>query len=112
MTLRPCSWVVFTHRTIHWGSRGGRLPAGAPPPDPRVNISFGFADDAFEPAYVSRADLPFPPMAHRAALAGTRCLLIAYRCARTTSPNPPPGHSFSPKSNPKNTGNYPKLAPL
>lgn len=70
------SAVVFTHRIIHWGSRGRGRPAaydesrkGGQPPDPRVCISFGFADDAFEPAYVSRAaNLPFPPMAHRAAL--------------------------------------------
>jgi hypothetical protein len=82
------SAVVFTHRIIHWGSRGRGRPASyeaenansqtpLPPLEPRVCISFGFADDAYEPAYVSRAaNLPFPPMAHRAALVSAQS--IAY----------------------------------
>lgn len=35
--------VLFSHRIIHWGSAGSRDA-----PHPRVSISFGFADDAFE----------------------------------------------------------------
>ena len=53
----PCKagdGVVFTHRLIHWGSIGeGREDR------PRINISFGFACESFEPAYLtSRARVP------------------------------------------------------
>ena len=92
------SAVVFTHRVIHWGSRGVGRPDGfqrraqkntlndsrvnanaqlAPPVEPRVCVSFGFADDAYEPAYLPRAgNVPFPPLAHRAALVSAQS--IAY----------------------------------
>ena len=53
----PCKagdGVVFTHRLIHWGSIGeGREDR------PRINISFGFACESFEPAYLtSRSRVP------------------------------------------------------
>ena len=40
--------VVFTHRTIHWGSKPRDNYQG----EPRVNVSFGFSDDSFEKAYL------------------------------------------------------------
>ena len=88
------SAVVFTHRIIHWGSRGRGRPKGydtsaaatastAPPlkpVEPRVCVSFGFADDAYEPAYVARSsNLPFPPLAHRAALVSAQCIVYHER---------------------------------
>jgi len=72
------SAVLFTHRVIHWGSRGTPRSAGlGPRTPPRVCVSFGFADDAYEPAYVDRArNLPFPPLCNRAALVSAQ--MIAY----------------------------------
>ena len=73
------SAVIFTHRVIHWGSRGRGRPEsyGLPRVEPRVCISFGFADDAFEPAYMSRCkNLPFPPLSQRVALVASQ--MIAY----------------------------------
>ena len=40
--------VVFSHRTIHWGSKPRDNYEG----EPRVNVSFGFSDDSFEKAYL------------------------------------------------------------
>eukprot|EP00803_Ostreobium_quekettii_P009772 evm.model.scf_316.1 EVM.evm.TU.scf_316.1 scf_316:5447-7886(-) len=57
------SAILFTHRAIHWGSRGR---AGYT--KPRVSLSFGCSDDSFEAAYFSRDDLPFPNLKLRAAL--------------------------------------------
>ena len=67
------SVVMFTHRVIHWGS--------APPPptppsygeahEPRVCVSFGFADEAYEPAYLRRGNggafRGFPDCARRSS---------------------------------------------
>ncbi|GLC45737.1 hypothetical protein PLESTB_000504000 [Pleodorina starrii] len=58
------SAIVFTHRIIHWGSRGRKGYH-----TPRLAVSWGCADDAYEPPYFSREHLPYPPMALRAALA-------------------------------------------
>ena len=50
---------------------------GLPQVEPRICISFGFADDAFEPAYMSRDKyLPFPPLAQRVTLIASQ--MIAY----------------------------------
>ena len=73
------SVVIVTHRVIHWGSRGQGRPKGygLPQVEPRICISFGFADDAFEPAYMSRDKyLPFPPLAQRVTLIASQ--MIAY----------------------------------
>lgn len=72
------SAVLFTHRVIHWGGRGRGAPESfGERTEPRVCVSFGFADDAFEPAYVDRTDnLPFPPVGRRAALIAAQ--MIAY----------------------------------
>lgn len=48
----PCpagAAALFTHRIIHWGSRGR-----AGHPAPRISISFGCADDGYEPPYFDR----------------------------------------------------------
>ncbi|KIY95751.1 hypothetical protein MNEG_12210 [Monoraphidium neglectum] len=48
----PCpagAAVLFTHRIIHWGSRG--RPGH---PTPRISLSFGCADDAYEAPYFDR----------------------------------------------------------
>ncbi len=75
------SAVVFTHRVIHWGSRGTPRSVEKDgvrrPTPPRVCVSFGFADDAYEPAYVDRTrNIPFPPVNSRAALVSAQ--MIAY----------------------------------
>ncbi len=57
-------FVVSARRIIHWGSRGRRGYH-----TPRLAVSWGCADDAYEPSYFDRAHLPFPPMELRAALA-------------------------------------------
>ena len=77
------SAVVFTHRGIHWGS--------APPPptppsygeahEPRVCVSFGFADEAYEPAYLRRGDgtrddAHFPRLRARVALVAAQ--MVSY----------------------------------
>jgi hypothetical protein len=76
------SVVMFTHRVIHWGS--------APPPptppsygeahEPRVCVSFGFADEAYEPAYLRRGDggafRGFPRLRARAALVAAQ--MVSY----------------------------------
>ena len=46
--LPPGGCLVFSHRIMHWGSQG-RPSAGAPP---RVSISFGCSDSAFEEPYL------------------------------------------------------------
>eukprot|EP00939_MAST-03C_sp_MAST-3C-sp1_P001037 g1037.t1 len=57
------SAVVFTHRTIHWGSRG-RDDFDRP----RISFSFAASDDTFEAPYISRDNLPFPSVPLRLAL--------------------------------------------
>jgi hypothetical protein len=80
--------VVFTHRVIHWGGRGrgGLSWASADGEEsscrvePRVCVSFGFADDAYEPAYMSRADnAPFPPLRRRLALIAAQMIVYHER---------------------------------
>jgi hypothetical protein len=56
--------VFFSHRILHWGSRGRKGYA-----TPRIALSVACADDAFEPCFFDRAALPFPPPALRMALA-------------------------------------------
>lgn len=63
-----------TRRTIHWGSRG--RPGY---PTPRISISWGCADDAYEPAYFARDCLPCPPLALRLALAGAQMIVYHER---------------------------------
>lgn len=80
----PCAAggaVAFSHRVFHWGSKG--RPACR---KPRVAISFGGGDPAFEPhrlaagtaaAGWAAAGAPFPSLAQRLALAAAQC--VAYQ---------------------------------
>mmetsp|Transcript_19000 Transcript_19000/g.36272 ORF Transcript_19000/g.36272 Transcript_19000/m.36272 type:complete len:500 (+) Transcript_19000:120-1619(+) len=67
------SAVVFTHRVIHWGSRGRKGYH-----TPRISFSFGCSGEGetWEPAYFDRKHLPFPKVALRASLASAQ--LIVY----------------------------------
>jgi hypothetical protein len=50
-------------------------------PTPRISLSWGCADDAYEPPYFSRAPqhLPCPPLALRLALAGAQMIVYHQR---------------------------------
>ena len=80
------SVIIFTHRVIHWGS--------APPPampksfvnsgtcEPRVCVSFGFADAEYEPPYLKSVaskqskDTDFPSLKKRIALVAAQ--MVSY----------------------------------
>ncbi|GBF92896.1 hypothetical protein Rsub_05732 [Raphidocelis subcapitata] len=70
--------ALFTHRIIHWGSRG--RPGH---PVPRVSLSFGCADDAYEAPYFDGSHLPFPPLRLRLALACAQQLIYHERFLAT-----------------------------
>ena len=57
--------VLFSHRVMHWGSRGHPRCT-----TPRFSLSFGCADPSFERAYLKTAasHLPFPRPAVRAGM--------------------------------------------
>ena len=65
--------VIFTHRAMHWGSKGQDGCA-----DARISISFGHTDPSFEKPYfaVPERALPFPRIPLRIALAAAQ--LICY----------------------------------
>jgi len=85
------SAVLFTHRAFHWGSAGRRGCSA-----PRVAASFGAACPGFEAPYlagqqagargVAGADVPFPSLKARLALAAAQCIAYADRF----KPLPPP----------------------
>lgn len=66
--------VFFTHRIIHWGSKG-RVGYHTP----RIACSFAGADDSFEPSYFSREHLPFPPLELRVSLLAAQMLIYYQR---------------------------------
>ncbi|GLI65349.1 hypothetical protein VaNZ11_008898 [Volvox africanus] len=72
------SAIIFSHRIIHWGSRGRKGFH-----TPRLAISWGCADDAYEPPYFSRSYLPYPPLEMRAALACGQMLVYHERFSMT-----------------------------
>lgn len=77
----PCpagAAVIFTHRIIHWGSQGRKGH-----PTPRISLSFGCADDCYEPPYFDRSNLPFPPLELRLALASAQQLIYHERFPAT-----------------------------
>ncbi len=55
--------VFFSHRILHWGSRGRKGFE-----TPRIALSVACANDAFEPCFFDREALPFPPPTLRMAL--------------------------------------------
>lgn len=63
---------------MHWGSRGRKGFH-----TPRLAVSWGCADDAYEPPYFSRKHLPYPPMALRGALACGQMLVYHERFPMT-----------------------------
>ena len=69
--LRPGGAVFFTHRAMHWGSKG-QLQCTTP----RVSVSFGHSDPTFEPPFFSTAghSLPFPKLSLRCALAAAQLI--------------------------------------
>lgn len=71
LPLRPGGCVIFTHRTMHWGSKGQSDCS-----DARVSIAFGFSDYSFEECYFGSPDkwLPFPPLPMRIALASAQLI--------------------------------------
>jgi len=58
------SAVCFTHRLLHWGSRGKTTAA-----NPRIALSYAASTDDFEEPYFPRSFLPSPPLDMRVALA-------------------------------------------
>ena len=76
--LRPGGAVFFSHRAMHWGSRGR--------PDcerPRISVSFGCSDPSFERPYFKKpaVHLPFPKPSLRAALVSAQLINYHERCA-------------------------------
>merc|ERR1719506_2635427 len=67
--LPPGGVSLHTHRTIHWGSSSLAQ-------DPRISLSFAFADADFEPPYIDARQMPFPP--HRVRLALFAAQMINY----------------------------------
>ena len=55
--------LVFSHRTVHWGSQVRDRSFAAP----RIALSMAFAAPCFEPAYFDARHLPCPPL-------GLRCV--------------------------------------
>lgn len=69
------SACVFSHRTIHWGSRGRKGYH-----TPRIAFSVASSADSFEEPYFSREKhLPFPPLRLRVALAAGQMLIYHER---------------------------------
>lgn len=69
--LKPGGVVVFSHRCMHWGSKGRPTCQ-----KPRVSISFGCSDPSFEAPFLGRPEqhLPFPKPSVRAALAAAQLI--------------------------------------
>ena len=61
--LEPGGVVVFSHRVMHWGSRGNPQCSVA-----RISFSFGATDPSFEPPYLRDAPERFPRPRIRSAL--------------------------------------------
>ena len=74
----PCtagSTVFFSHRLIHWGSKGRAGSSHGP----RVSISFAASDHKFKVAepYFDPSHLPLPPFGLRVGLAAAQMLCYA-----------------------------------
>ena len=66
--------AFFSHRIIHWGSRG-RVGY----PLPRLAISFAFSEPGFEPPYISITAGNHPDLAQRLCLAAAQMLVYHER---------------------------------
>lgn len=74
----PCtagSAIFFSHRLIHWGSKGRAGSSHGP----RVSISFAASDHKFKVAepYFDPSYLPLPPFSLRVGLAAAQMLCYA-----------------------------------
>ena len=79
--------LVFSHRTVHWGSQVRDRSFAAP----RIALSLAFAAPCFEPAYFDSKHLPCPPLGLRLGLAAGQ--LIQYRHLDPPhARGPPPVH--------------------
>lgn len=47
LPLNPGEYVIFTHRIMHWGSKGRKSYKG----EPRISLSVAFSDPTFEAPY-------------------------------------------------------------
>jgi len=63
------SVVLFSHRILHWGSKGREGYH-----TPRIAFSFANSSEDFEPHYFSNTHLPFPNLNLRIALSGGQML--------------------------------------
>jgi hypothetical protein len=69
--LRAGGTIIFSHRIMHWGSKGD--------PDcdkDRISVTFGHSEPRFEPPYLAtpQAHLPFPKAPLRLALASAQLI--------------------------------------
>ena len=67
--------VLFTHRILHWGSRGN--PHSSIRNEPRIAISFVCSDPTFEMSYIKESQ--FPPLFATRLLLVCSQLLIYYQ---------------------------------
>lgn len=65
--LRQGEAAFFSHRLIHWGSRGRQGY-----PHPRFALSFAFSDPDFEAPFFPTSHLPSPPLGLRLGLAAAQ----------------------------------------
>jgi hypothetical protein len=72
--------AVFSHRTIHWGSKGAGADRGT---IPRVSFSVGCADPSYEPPYLALDGGAPPPLRLRVALAAAQQLIYHERFPAT-----------------------------
>ena len=51
LPLNPGEYVIFTHRIMHWGSKGRKSYTG----EPRISLSVAFSDPTFEAPYFAES---------------------------------------------------------
>lgn len=51
LPLNPGEYVIFTHRIMHWGSKGRKSYQG----EPRISLSVAFSDPTFEAPYFTES---------------------------------------------------------
>eukprot|EP01036_Dinobryon_divergens_P025792 gene25792-34376_t len=88
--------LVFSHRTVHWGSQVRDRSYAAP----RIALSLAFATPCFEPAYFDACHLPCPPLGLRLGLAAGQLIQYRHLDPPHTQPRPTTTMSSSPKDLP------------
>lgn len=61
LPLLSGEFVVFTHRVLHWGSKGRKNYTG----EPRISLSVAFSDPVFEAPYFIEVPVGRPPLGLR-----------------------------------------------